>query len=1004
MNLKWTFMALLLAIGWCIAVPGLAQNRTITGIITDTARHGIGGVSVLVKGTGTGTQTANDGTFTLNITSATASTLVVSSVGYVTQEVPIGDGNNINVVLKSANNTLADVVVIGYGTVRRRDQTGSISTVTSKDFNPGNNTTPEQLIVGKVPGVNITPNGGQPGQGSTIRIRQGASLNASNDPLIVVDGVPLTGGLSGTGGSQNSGVSNPLSLINPADIETFTVLKDAASTAIYGSRASNGVILITTKKGRSGKPTVNISSQVSAATIPSYVPVLSAGQLSALVDSFGNTLQKGALGTANTDWQKEIYRTAIGTNNNASIAGSFKNINMPYRVSFNYYNQNGLLKTDNLERYTGGIRLNPRLLDDHLRIDVNLNGAITNTRFANQGAIGSAIAMDPTQPVYKSGSPWGGYFEYSANDTTPSGLATRNPLALLEQRSDIGRFQKVYGNVQFDYKVHFLPDLHANLNLGYEGSKGDGNVNVANNAAQNWGTTTASGTGQGFQSKYLQKISNKTLEFYLNYNKDITSIKSNINATAGYGYYDYQTTNYNYPNLYANGDTIINSIPTFPFDKPRYTLISYYGRLIYTLNNKYVLMASIRTDGSSRFAEANRWGVFPAVALTWKMNQEGFLKNATWLNQLNLRASYGETGNQEGISLYSYIPTYSLSTNASLYQIGNNFYHVYAPVGYNSNIQWEQTATFDVGVDYAFLNNRINGSIDYYDKKTTNLLNTVNVTPGTNFANQITANVGSMTTKGLEFLVNVIPVQTKSLTWNVGFNIAYNDRKITKLTVVEDPTYRGIQTGSISGGTGSLIQLTSVNHQPNAFFVYKQVYDEKTGKPIEGLYADLNHDGQINEADRYQYKSPYPRYNLGFNTSVRMDKWTLSTTLHGNLGNYVYNNIASNKNNIAALFNNSAGTLQNITTGIYTTMFQTRQLFSDYYVENGSFLRMDNVSLAYDFGRIANNKLNLTISGTVQNVFIITKYTGVNPEVYSGIDNNLYPIPRVYTLGVNVNF
>lgn len=997
--LRTMFLSVLLALG----VAAVAQDKTVTGKVTDSTGTGLSGISITVKGKGIGTQTKADGTFTVRVP-AGSTRFVVSSIGYTSKEVSVDAATSI--VLLPTNTTLNDVVVIGYGTVRKKDQTGSIATVSAKDFNTGVNTTPEQLIVGKVAGVTITPNGGQPGQGSTIRIRQGASLNASNDPLIVVDGVPLTGGLKSDGTGQNSGISNPLALINPADIETFTVLKDAASTAIYGSRASNGVILITTKKGRSGAPTYNFGTQLSASVVGKKVDVLDVAQLTSLVKMYGTAAQIADLGTANTNWQDQIYQTGIGTNNNISAAGSIKKLNTPYRLSFNYYNTNGILKTDNLERYTAGIRLNPHLFTDHLLININANGAIVNTRFANQGAIGSAVSMDPTQPVYQTGSKFGGYNEYtqtSGGNIIPNSQATRNPLALLEQKFDLGKAQKLYGNIQFDYKFHMIPELHANLNLGYEGQKGSGGVNIPNYAAQSWGAGTT--IGDGSMTKYLQKTNNTTAEFYLNYNKDFRAIKSNVNATAGYGYYDYKTINYSYPNLKANGDTIASSVPTFPFDIPRFTLLSYYGRLIYTYNNKYIFAGSLRTDGSSRFSPTNRWGVFPSAAVTWKIGQEQFLRSSRTVSNLNLRLSYGVTGNQDGIGLYSYIPDYSLSTNASLYQIGSQFYHVYAPVGYNSNLKWETTGTYNAGVDFGFLRNRISGSIDVYDKKTTNLLNTVNVTPGTNFANQITANVGSMDTKGAEFLINVIPVQTKNITWNVGFNMAYNKRNITKLTVQNDPSYIGILTGNVSGGTGSTIQITAVNHEPNSFYVYKQVYDKTSDKPIEGLYEDLNRDGLLNASDLYvSKKTPYPVFTYGFNTSLSVNKWTISTSLHANVGNYVYNNTASNNGNVAALFNNNAGTLQNISPSIYSTGFKAKQLFSDYYLENASFIRMDNATLSYDAGKVFSNKVDLRISGTAQNVFTITKYTGLNPEVFSGIDNNLYPIPRMFVLSANLTF
>ena len=1005
MNLKRLLAAIVIPLVF-FALPALSQDKTVTGKVTDLNDGStMANATVRVKGSDVATQTDAKGNFRLKVP-VTATTLEVSSIGYTTQNVTITDAITTIQMVQSST-ALNEVVVIGYGTVQKKDLTGSVATIGTKDFNQGLSTTPEQLIVGKVAGVTITSMGGQPGQGSVIRIRQGASLNASNDPLIVIDGVPFSGGLKDGGGTENqtAGVSNYMALINPADIETFTVLKDAASTAIYGSRASNGVILITTKKGKSGKPIMNFSTQFTVSNASKFTPVLTGSQFRAFVNTNGKASDIAELGTANTDWQKQIYQSAIGTNNNLSISGSLPKLkSVPYRLSFGYSNQNGILKTDNLERYTGALRISPKFFTDHLKIDLNLNGAISNQRFAEQNAVGAAIRMDPTQSVYSAKqTAYNGYFEWpgSATSNVPNNLATRNPLALLMNKVDKGQVQKVFGNMQFDYKFHFLPELHANLNLGYEGSKGFGTVKKPVNDASAWGSGTT--TGQGSQTKYLQNVANSTLEFYLNYNKDIKSIKSNINATAGYGYYDYLTTNNNYASLYANGDTNISSKPAFAFDKPRYTLLSYYGRLIYTFDSKYILAASFRTDGSSRFSAVNRWGYFPTVALTWKLKQEQFLESVKAISDLKLRLSYGVTGQQAGIALYSYIPNYSLSTNASLYQLGNKFYSLWAPVGYNSNIKWEQTATFNVGLDYGFLNNRISGAIDIYNKNTTNLLNTVNVTPGTNFANQITANVGEMNTKGIEFLLNATAVKTRRVSWDLGFNFTYSTRKITKLTGTPDSTYIGIQSQNING-TGNYIQISSVGYQPNAFYVNKQVYDKLTGKPIENLYEDLNRDGSINTSDFYRYKSPYPRFTIGFSTSLKVDKWTVSTVLHGNIGNYVYNQVRSNDN--AALFLNPLSYLQNGTKDIYNTNFKANgnEIFSDYYLENASFLKMDNVGVSYDFGKIVYKKYGLTANVSVQNVFTITKYIGLDPEVYSGVDNNFYPRPRIFMLGLNLSF
>ena len=963
----------------------LAQSKTVTGTIQDDRNNPVPGASVSVQGSSLGTAADSLGRFSLAVPPS-AKTLVVSYVGYNRQEIAISGKTNFLVTLISASQNLNDVVVIGYGTARRREVTGSVATVTAKDFQQGTITTPEQLIAGKVAGVSITSNGGSPGAGSTIRIRGGASLNASNDPLIVIDGVPLAP-------SNIYGASNPLSLVNPNDIASFTILKDAAATAIYGSRASNGVILITTKKGVSGKPVFNFSTQVSASTLVKEANVLSASEFRKFVDSMGTGLVgnvpfRSLLGTANTDWQKEIYRTAITTDNNLSVSGAVKNI--PYRISAGYLNQDGIVKTDNLRRGSAAISLTPSLFADHLKININLKGAISSTRFANGGAVSSAVYFDPTHPVHAN-TPYGGYYEwYSTDATTGSStlnkLAPRNPVALLDLYRNTSMVQRSYGNVQFDYKFHFLPDLHANLNLGYDVAKGDGKVDVPAYAAQNF-------LDSGQHNKYSNKVNNNVAEFYLNYNKTIPGIKSNINATAGYGYYNNLSTNNNYPSLRANGDTVPGSQPKYLLDKPENTLISYYGRLIYTYNTRYIVAASIRTDGSSRFSPSTRWGTFPSVAFTWRANQEQFLSSSKNLSDLKLRLSYGVTGNQEGIANYSYLGVYSLGSNASLVQFGNNFYSLGTPAAYDAGIRWEQTETYNAGIDYGFLDNRISGSIDAYFKKTKNLLNTIPIPAGSNFSSTILTNVGNIENKGVELQINGSPVRNKHFSWDVSFNIAYNNNKITNLTATKDPTYAGALYGNG-------VQVNSVGYTPGAFYVYHQEYN-KTGKPIEGVYADLNGDGIINTNDLYRYKSPFPKYIFGFTTQFTRDKWSLSTVLRANVGNYLYNGVAVGA--IQSNVFNSLGYLANTLSELQKSSFVYSQPSSDYFVQNASFLKMDNLTLGYNAGYIFN-KVGLRVNATCQNVFTVTKYTGIDPEIYGGYDGALYPRPRIYVLGVNLQF
>jgi iron complex outermembrane receptor protein len=975
-----------------------AQN-VVTGKVTDSkGGYGIQGVTVTVKGTRNATQTDVNGSF--SIAASPTSTLVFTSAGYAEKEVPVNGETSLNVPMTISAEKLGEVVVIGYGTAKKKDLTGSISTISSKDFQQGTVTTPEQLIAGKVSGVSITSNGGAPGSGSVIRIRGGASLTASNDPLIVVDGVPLSTGVNGSG-TPLAGSANGLNLINPNDIESFTILKDAAATAIYGSRASNGVILITTKHGKSGKPVLNFSTDLGVSQLPKEYPVLSASQFRNFVNENGTEEQKALMGNANTDWQKQIFQTAITTDNNISLSGSLKNI--PYRINGEYLDQNGILKTDNLQRFSAGLNLNPHLFNNTLKIDLNLHGTATNTRFANQGAIGSAITFDPTQPVYVQGSKFGGYYEWlGVSDSTLNNLSNRNPVALLMQNNGRSHVERSFGNIQFDYALPFIDGLHANLNLGYDIAKGNGNTFIPANAAQSYNNSVDS--LRGYNTPYLQKYQNLTSEFYLGYNKDIPSIKSNINAVAGYGYYDNLTKNYSYTQRSATNairTDIANNPPLYFYNPTEYTLISYYGRLIYTLNEKYVLMGSIRTDGSSRFGPDYRWGKFPSAAFTWRMNRENFLKNSSAVSQLNLRLSYGETGNQAGIGLYGYIPTYFLSTPGSLYPFGGTYYNMYTPSAYISNLRWETTATYDAGIDFGFLNSRINGSVDYYYKKTTDLLANVSIPSGSNFSNKETTNIGSMEDQGVDFNINVIPVRNNEWTWELDFNASYNKFKITNLTLVPDPNFIGNATGGISGGTGNTVQIDAVGSAPNTFYLYQQVYDEK-GKPIEALYVDQNRDGITNQNDLVKNKSPYPTWIFGLSNSVSYEKWTLNFVARANIGNYMYNNVASNYEVTRSIITPNKN-LANAPSEVLYSRFTNNQYFSNYYLQNASFLKLDNIGLTYNYGSITKNKNHdLRISLNCQNVFVITKYTGMDPEIFSGIDNNFYPRPRTYTLGLNL--
>ena len=889
-----------------------AQDKVISGKVTDSKDgSAVAGVNITPKGATGGTQTGADGLFRISV-KPSVTVLIFSSVGFATQEFSIDGRASINVSLVGSVSSLNEVVVIGYGTRMKKDLTGAVIAITAKDFNKGTITTPEQLIAGKVAGVQVTSNGGAPGSGSTIRIRGGASLNASNSPLIVIDGVPVdNGGISGS--------ANPLALINPNDIESFNILKDASATAIYGSRASNGVIIITTKKGKPGKMRFNFSTQYSLATLPKKADVLTPAEFRAFVNSHGTPAQIALMGNASTNWQDEIYDNAGTTDNNLSVSGTYKT--MPYRVSIGFLSQDGILRTGNLKRKSAAINLNPRLFNEHLKIDLNLKGSINNSRFADQGAIGTAVRFDPTQPVRTGSKRYGGYFEWLDPSSTTGlrDLAPFNPVGLLEQRSDESDSKRSIGNIQFDYKLHFFPDLRLNLNLGYDVSTGEGTVFIPDSAASSYKRSPDAKHG-GVNNRYLQKKSNTVLEAYLNYVKDIKSINSRIDVMAGYSYQDFLTNVHN-ADRSANGvlyqkpdgsldtafianaprwihtmtatDGFLVSFPVFPFDNPRNRLISFFGRFNYSLKGKYLVTGTIRRDGSSRFSEENRWGWFPSGAFAWRIKEENFLKNVNVLSDLKFRLGYGVTGQQDGIGNYDYLPRYSLANSRAQYQFGDTYYTMYRPDGYNPNLKWEQTATYNAALDYGFLNGRITGSIDFYIKKTVDLLSVIDQPAGTNFSNKILANIGNMENRGVEFTINAQPVRNKDLTWDVGFNLTYNKNEITKLTFTNDPNFPGNLVGGIAGGVGSTIQIHTVGYPKSSFYVYQQIYD-KNGKPIEGLFEDRNRDGLINVDDLYRYKAPDPDVFLGAYSNVNWKKWSAGFSLRGSFGNYMYNNRFSN--------------------------------------------------------------------------------------------------------------
>lgn len=972
---------------------------TVSGRVLDEKGEGMPGVTVIIEGSNLGGSTNSDGSFSIQNVPSGPHTLVMSFVGYTTQRqsisVTAGQNTAVSSLTLSENTTLLnEAVVIGYGTQRKQDLTGAVEQISEKQFVQGQVTNPEQLVQGKVAGLQVTTGGGAPGTGSTIRIRGGSSLSASNDPLIVIDGVPVDN-------NGISGAANPLSLINPADIASITVLKDASSTAIYGSRASNGVIIVTTKKGTQGEALrVNVSSQNSTAEAYNYVDVLNGSELRALVNARGNAQQKSVLGSASTDWQREIYRTAQSTDNNVSLTGSAGKL--PFRISGGYLDQEGLLKNNDLKRYTGSLSLTPVLLNGNLRVDLNVKGSLIDNNFSNPDAVGAAVYFDPTQPIYSSDpkyAQFGGYYQSLNADGTLTSLAIRNPVALLNQRRNRSTVKRSIGNIQLDYKLPFLTDLSANVNLGYDIQRGRGTNYVPTNAASDF-------FRGGVNNEYAQNNDNKLLETYLKYNREIGI--GRLELLAGYSYQEFRSTYYIFDDNRADGTVFTPASLPYNganFTDPQYNLLSYYGRLNYNIQDKYLITGTIRADQSSRFSEDNRTGYFPSAAVAWRIKGEDFLKNSSAVSDLKLRVGYGQTGQQDlrggsqSEQYYGYQALYTPSDLTAQYQFGNQFFRTLRPSFYNLDRKWETTTTYNAGIDFGFVDGRVSGSVDVYQRDTDDLINFTPVAALANLSNAGNFNVGSLTNKGVEAILNVDVVRGEKLNWTLNANATFNRNEITKLTNQAGPDYVGDLTGGIAGGVGNTIQINSVGQPGTSFYVYQQVYGTD-GKPLEGVYVDRNADGIINGSDRYIYKSPRPNAILGFSSNLTYDKINFAFTLRSNLDNYVYNNVRSQ----AFFSQNSNGFLNNFSREAITTNYSTAQYQSDYFIENGSFLRMENVTLGYNFGDIYKEKANLRVSFAVQNLFLVTKYQGLDPEVFSGIDNNIYPRPRTYTLGLNIGF
>lgn len=974
------------------ALPSLAQVQ-VSGLVLDQDREPVIGATVKVKGTSTGTATDIDGRFTLQAPSAN-STLSISYVGYLPMEIAANSPElEKGVVLKENAEVLDEVVVIGYGRVKKSDATGSVIAVKPDDFNKGNRTSVQEAMVGKIPGVNVVTASGAPGSGATVRIRSGASLSASNDPLFVVDGVPIDN-------STIEGASNLIGGINPEDIETFTVLKDASATAIYGSRASNGVIVITTKKG-ADRLKVTYTGSFAISTKTKSLEVLDADEFRKFVPTITGVPSDAVFGTANTDWQDEIYRTAFGTEHNLSVAGKINAITTPYRVSVGYTNQDGIIRTNKYQRFTAGLALTPKLLDDHLNLNLNAKFSYEHNNMVDNGVVTNALRYDPTRPVRTGSStaatdPGLGYFIWM-NGNSPMAIQTDNPVAQLELEDRLNKVTRSIGNAQFDYKIHGLEDLSVNLNLGYDILRSKYNRTVPELAGMMYTGNQKDGTGLVYNS--VQDKSNLLLDAYANYHHNWGG-KHDFSAMAGYGWQHfwrkYDATNH---------DPEGNELSAKRHYKTEYYLVSWYGRLNYSFADRYLLTATLRADASSRFAKDNRWGYFPSVAAAWRVIQEPFLQEQSTLSDLKIRVGYGETGQQDIINDYPWMTTYSISYPESSYQFGDKWYETYRPNGYDNDIKWETTRTWNFGVDFGFLNNRIFGSVDYYKRHTKDLLNTINVPAGVNYAPVLTTNIGSMDNQGVEVALNFVPVSTKDWEWSIGLNYTWQQSKITKLNVV-DSDYNFVNTGAISD-TGKTVQVFMVDQTPYTFYLAKQAYDE-AGKPIEGQYVQP--DGSISPTEtKYATgKSGLPTHLLGFNTRLSYKNWDLAISGHGSFGSYIYNYLRADQYLTSAY--SDQGSFSNIFKYTADQGFEDQQLYSDYWLEKGDFFRFDNITLGYTFPRLWNNRSTLRVTLGVQNVATITSYTGIDPEIYSGntscpgIDKEVYPRPRTFTLGLNLNF
>lgn len=996
-------------------------QQTIKGKVTDKVTNAeLPSVNVVVKGTTNGTVTDFDGLFQINSV-AIGDILVFTSIGYVDFEIAITSFSDLNVQMTESAESLDEVIVIGYGSTTKQDATGAVDLLKAEDFNKGAVVSADQLLAGKIAGVRITTSGGSPDAAPNIRIRGGASLNANNSPLIVIDGIPIDN-------TNPAGVSNPLSLINPNDIESFSILKDASSTAIYGSRASNGVIIITTKRGTTGEAQYNLSTSVSISNVDEKIDLMDGPTFTRFIQEYHPTFE-GALGIedpngggrilSNTDWQDAIFRTAVSSSVNFSARTNIGG-KMPFRASVGYNKSEGIIERSDYERLSFSFKLTPTFFDDHLKVDMNIKGLVTDKNAIDEGgALGGAVNMDPTKPIYDD-SPdnrFGGYFQNTVIDGNNLRLDGQwNPVALLKQRKRPELAYKLLANAEFDYKMHFLPELRAVVNVGTEASQAKIIETFSDNSLATYNFDT---NNNDINSNFLfnpgenyrenQHITNTTLDAYLVYTKALDGLIKKFDIQGGYSYQNFKNDGtkmeYRYNEVSGLRELVIDpaNINNRYFNE--LNLQSYFGRTNLNIDDKYLITVSMRADASSLFSEKNRWGYFPAAAVAWKINEYDFLNDSNVINELKVRLGWGKTGQQDitgAVGFYPSSPLFEVGSSTSQYLEG---VALYSAKPFNGDLTWEKTQTYNAGIDFNFFkNNLISGSFDIFYRETTDLLARVPVAPGQGLTDSFVSNVGETESKGFELSTTFRPINSQDVQLEFYANTAYSRAEVTSLKDVSRISADG---SGIPTGTGVNIGYHVIGNQPYSAWVFRQLYDT-SGNPIHGAFADFNGDGTVNNDDRY-YRPLRPNWTFGYGFNFSYKNFDLSSSFRGQIGGQVYNARRLTSGWVDKAIPNNSNSLSNVLdfyNGAANFNFidiNGNVPFSDYFLEDASFIRCENIAVSYNFNNLIKDA-KLRVSGAVNNAFIITNYSGQDPENFNAIDNNFYPRPRSFTIGLNLDF